>query len=470
MSDVKLSDQLGAMAIIDSLYAQQIALEEHLDLPKLRQRIVQRIRDYYRSTGTDINDELIEQGVKTWFANRLRFQAPKMSLTQRAIAYLYLTSKRWLGGLAILILIAAAVLLINWVIAKAQLSGQEKHLASEIARSQKFTTQTQRLSAKLETMKATPLHYAQTLSQNMIANVENLLDELDAMQPEVIAPASGTAESIDKTKQQFSAEVELNRQRLPLLDKANTLVALWTQLEKQDTELATFAKDLEIDTYIQQAPSLRSDIDAAALALSQGKDYASALIQVASSKFEQEKTRRALYVELDKKEQQFAALPLSKSDRAEVDNVISNLRDFAAEQKLTNNIVSSYYQNAVIRLDSVYDLTRQSLTLQIVDRVGEKSGVERSYNESGGKSWYLIVEALTPTNTNYPTWVSNSETGTYELVKQFGQRVTQQEYDKMKHDKLKDGHIDNRIIGIKPANQLHFTYTRDVLGGQITNW
>ncbi|SQC92732.1 Uncharacterised protein [Cedecea neteri] len=45
MDKIKLSDQLGAMAIVDALHAQQIAVDEHLDLPLLKQKISQRIRD-----------------------------------------------------------------------------------------------------------------------------------------------------------------------------------------------------------------------------------------------------------------------------------------------------------------------------------------------------------------------------------------------------------------------------------------
>lgn len=90
MSEVKLSDQLGAMAIIDDLYQQQIALEEQLNPAGLRRKIAEKIKEYYQSRGMNIQDELIEQGVNEWFSDRLRFQMIKPAWHQRLLAKLYL--------------------------------------------------------------------------------------------------------------------------------------------------------------------------------------------------------------------------------------------------------------------------------------------------------------------------------------------------------------------------------------------
>ena len=91
MSEIKLSDQLGAMAIIDELYHQQIALEEQLNPSALRNKIAQSVKQYYQSKGMDIDDALIEKGVNQWFADRLRFQMAKPAWHQRLLAKFYKT-------------------------------------------------------------------------------------------------------------------------------------------------------------------------------------------------------------------------------------------------------------------------------------------------------------------------------------------------------------------------------------------
>lgn len=49
MSEIKLSEQLGAMAIIDELYQKQQLLLEHLDRNVLRDKLKENIKNYYQT-------------------------------------------------------------------------------------------------------------------------------------------------------------------------------------------------------------------------------------------------------------------------------------------------------------------------------------------------------------------------------------------------------------------------------------
>ena len=46
MSNIKLSEQLGAMAIIDELYQKQQLLLEHLNYDALRSNLAENIKNY----------------------------------------------------------------------------------------------------------------------------------------------------------------------------------------------------------------------------------------------------------------------------------------------------------------------------------------------------------------------------------------------------------------------------------------
>lgn len=50
------------------------------------------------------------------------------------------------------------------------------------------------------------------------------------------------------------------------------------------------------------------------------------------------------------------------------------------------------------------------LTLNIVDRKGTKSGVERNYKASGGKSWFVVVEATDSSSNVMKVPVTSAET------------------------------------------------------------
>jgi uncharacterized protein DUF6384 len=70
MSDILLSEQLGAMALVDQLRHQQMAVEKDLSLPQRRAEVAARIREYYQNNGVQFTEAQIDQGV------RILFQTP----------------------------------------------------------------------------------------------------------------------------------------------------------------------------------------------------------------------------------------------------------------------------------------------------------------------------------------------------------------------------------------------------------
>ncbi|WP_377702353.1 DUF6384 family protein [Pseudoduganella sp. UC29_71] len=105
-----LSEQLGAMAIIDELRHRQMVVEEHLDLPRRREEVAARIREYYTANGLAVGDELIAEGVRAYFAQRLEFEPGPGDAAEREKALQYIAARRagqgrvpgwrrWLSGL-----------------------------------------------------------------------------------------------------------------------------------------------------------------------------------------------------------------------------------------------------------------------------------------------------------------------------------------------------------------------------------
>jgi|RhiMetStandDraft_4_1073278.scaffolds.fasta_scaffold05433_3 hypothetical protein len=113
MSNISLTDQMGAMALVDELRHQQKQVQEHLDLPRRRADIAGHIRAYYQSNNLEFDDELIEQGVHQFFAHRLMFELPQLNsfdtwlvrrLANRPLLSMHgkkLFSRRWVIAVAL---------------------------------------------------------------------------------------------------------------------------------------------------------------------------------------------------------------------------------------------------------------------------------------------------------------------------------------------------------------------------------
>lgn len=90
MAEVKLSESLGAMALIDELRHRQMAVNELLDLPRRRQEVAEHVRQYYVSQNIVVDDALIEQGVRAFFEHRLEFDPGERGTWRRRFAESYI--------------------------------------------------------------------------------------------------------------------------------------------------------------------------------------------------------------------------------------------------------------------------------------------------------------------------------------------------------------------------------------------
>lgn len=115
MARVALTDQLGAIRLIDELRHRQLMVKDHLDLPARRNEVAQRVRDYYLQQNVVVDDEAVEWAVREHFDKRLTFEAPAVVGWQARLALAYVERRKLvlpvlagaatvLAGLAFLIL------------------------------------------------------------------------------------------------------------------------------------------------------------------------------------------------------------------------------------------------------------------------------------------------------------------------------------------------------------------------------
>lgn len=468
MTAIKISDKLGAMAIIDELQARQIAVEEHLNLPQLRERIAAQIRDYYRTNGQNVDDALIDQGVSQWFADRLRYRAPTLSPLQRLGVFLYLTSGRWLKWVVTLVLVTLAVLMWRHNQVVSQTETLVRQAATRSLQIHNARNDMDQLEQTLREASAIPLNYAVTPGAQLLQKLGQQINQIRTLSDGVSAPDSHI--SLAEARGQLDALNQTRQQILALTKQATAVAQDWRILYQRDTRLSGLLKAPDADPLIRQYPTLRQTQALAVSALHDNAADSEQKIDRLAQQLQQARTLSQIARLTNDWQQWLKKTPILAKDRPRLDNQINHLRSLVQNASLESDSIPPEIGQAMSQFEDDARLLTTPLTLNIVDRIGEKSGVERTWDTSGGKSWYLIVEAQTPNGKPFEMWVTDSETGQRVKRSVFGIRINQAEYQRLRQDKLADGHIDHRLVGTKDAYRFDFRYIRPVKDGIITQW
>jgi hypothetical protein len=131
--------------------------------------------------------------------------------------------------------------------------------------------------------------------------------------------------------------------------------------------------------------------------------------------------------------------------------------------------------SAMRRINSELVNLREALsteyTLRIVSEPGEVTGFwRRPPGLWTQRSYYLIVEPITPDGRKISLPIRDEVTGETKSVSRFGVRVPQETYEAVAQDKRADGIIQQNVFGVKARGKLEVDYRMPFEGGTITNW
>ncbi len=111
----------------------------------------------------------------------------------------------------------------------------------------------------------------------------------------------------------------------------------------------------------------------------------------------------------------------------------------------------------------------QSYSLRIAS--SPDTGVYRIPDlNTGARNYYIIVEAIDANGRRLTVPIRNEETGAVESVKQWGLRVDEATYERVRDDKVDDGIIQNDLFGEKRPGYLEPDYLFPTSGAAITEW
>lgn len=128
-------------------------------------------------------------------------------------------------------------------------------------------------------------------------------------------------------------------------------------------------------------------------------------------------------------------------------------------------------QARLAELRELQQVLAQEYTVRIVSRPGEPSGVWRVPQANPrARNYYLIVEALDRDGRPVQVPVTSEEDGRTARVSKWGLRVPEAEFERVRQDKLRDGVVDQPVVGVKRAGELQPSWTVPTSGGAILQW
>lgn len=469
MSSVPLSEQLGAMAVVDQLRHQQMQVQEHLNLPQRRAEVAERIRTYYQAQGIAYDDALIEQGVRAFFARRLAFEAPEQTALQRLTTRLLLNRRKLMRILQLIVVALLAVQCTRVVNDTAKTSKVQDNVRTAEYRSSDLSADLAQHKSRLDALQQAVALQPEPAATRLLGPLAERLTQVQTLLthrpwPQLID--SDNRDSVQQDLDTYERNTQSARAQLRQADKGlNDVQAIIDARSRLQAVLHNPAFTAGAKRFGVMAQQARVADQAIGNADTLGIEVVDREVGELESQLDRIQQVQPLIRRLDEIEQQLPALRLPPNDlrvvraqAAQVDKAIDALQARQASDHLST-------------LDSLLVFARQALELRVVDRYGVKSGVERCYdqalcNQGGdslqGKSWYLVVEAVDAAGNPISVPVTSSETGESRWASYFGVRVSQAEYLKVKEDKLSDGHIDDLAMGSKPANMLSLKFNQRV--------
>ncbi|UXJ52464.1 DUF6384 family protein [Pseudomonas citronellolis] len=453
MVQVTLREQMGAMAVVDELRHRQMQTLELLDIGERREEVARRIREYYQGQGIQCADEVIEQGVQQYFAGRLRYASPRLKPLTGLLATIYSTHPKWFpvyGRWAFKGVLLGLGIWLSLALWQSINVGKVQQMADQLLQQQSQLAsqagdQAQRIEMLAE--RNTSSEPIQRLLQRPQADLEKLNAQLSTGIPSKVTRS---------TYKEDREAIETARTRM---NESQTLLAGIVTDLSETADLQSTLETLQTirtrDSYqplIREYPAIPKALEAAQHA-AETADHGSVATAISLTRDTLDKIRAAAAMrpysaKLDELTKDFQRLRLPARDQSIVN---ARLKAFAAQIQSLN---TSELADTQMDLEQLLDFAKSPLELRIVDRTGEKSGAERTYDDSGGRSWYLIAEAVDASGEAYAVPVTDSESGDFGMATVFGVRVSKVEYDKVKADKQDDGHIGKRTLGNKAANSL----------------
>ena len=410
---IELDEVMLAMDVVDTLRHEQLLVERELASDERDQALIEKVKRMYAAQGLEVSDEVIAAGVAALKENRFAYQPPPRGSAW--LANLYVMRNRLFKWAAIL----AAVLVGLFFFYQMAFVAPEVRQRQQAAKN--FNTLISQQQDQLSVAKQRLANLKQSLSkaEKSAAASEVAAKRLLAEAGQQLTGAETTLQALEKLPLQPNVTAD-NLVREGGIIKRRT---------EQRNEL----------------------LQSAVAKLNSAETAINNLSEVAGLREKLASQRQSLLAE-----------SREEAARTQTDKLYND-----ALAALNRGDLAGARQESEA-LQQLYDHLVQEYELRIVSRPGVPSGIRRTLpNRPGVQNYYIVVEAVTPQGKRLTVPITSEENGKTYNVQQWGLRVDESLYDKIRRDKLDDGIIQNNLFGIKERGYLSPRYLMPTMGGAI---
>jgi len=415
---IELDEVLLAMDVVDTLRHEQQLVERELASDERDQALFEKVKRMYASQGLKVTDQMIAEGVAALREERFVYRPPPPKGTLW-LARLYVNRWRWaklVGGMVAFLTAVFIIYRFAFVAPEArQRSQTARDINTQISQQQDhITIAGQRLG---------------NLSQTLRSAENKAYQSSEVAAKRLLAEAGMQLAGADSKLQIFD--------KLPL---------------KPDLDADILVREGDgIKRRLEQRAGLLRDVDAQ---LDKAEAAVADLSGLAALREKLAGQRRSLMSE-------------SREDAVRVQ--AEKLYADALAALNTGDVQGA--RKGSTALHELYGRVVQEYELHIVSKPGTPSGVWREpRNRAGARNYYVIVDAVTPGGERLALPIASEEDGTTRTVVQWGLRVDNATYERIRRDKLDDGIIQNKRVGVKDRGYLTPHYLMPTTGGAITQW
>lgn len=469
MNQTSLVDQLGVMRIVDNLRFDENKLGEYMNTNEQKAKLIQKIEAGYRAEGVNVDENIIKQGVEIWYRDRLRYiESPTPWYVE-----LYISREKWLkksiATVAILLLLVAVMQLILSFKKNMELERSSNEIDAAVL--------------MVSTYRPGPLESggSDNINKWLNANGIGAKEQNYSFISQSISNAEEKGNQIQSLITGIEDEIQKGRlaissSEIPDLTNLSSKLKDFQEVTKAITgiqqSLIAFIGSINEFNHIRGDEILGSNASLLA-----DESNIESLIAKPGVRLEEINTAVSHFrnrVELAKN-----GVAIREETQRLLNRSLEQLindKDKALAKALAGRIINSVNELAnpsvsdIDHLRLVERLSRTELKLVINPNDTNRNGVEREFDGSGGKSWYVIVQPLDETGAAVELKIQSVETGKEKYTNVFGLRTTRERYEDLKRDKLDNGIIENRTAGIKPIGKLDFDLSPGFDYEHILEW
>lgn len=456
-----IADKVGVMNIIDAMRLEAQGVSDYLNTEAQKKKMIESIEQSYRAQGVEVERSIVDKGIEQWYKDRLELKKTDLNM----LSSLYMKRKEWLNEAMMVIAVIAVTITAFFFYIAIVLSGAREQINEALS-----VVEANNKSIILEKSKIISLVDELPGGSGRYAFINEAPGRIDRNISEMNSIALKVKQEADLRLKEIQDDVTPNTSVIiSLLDSHKDLLQNSINVNAEVKEFGALVHEfnsLKSNANIVEMKALQDAVDEVELMLlAPGMKIEAFSGSVGNLRGMVSRSGHLIPLknEISKLEKRLFSQLTIQSDKDQVNSILKRI--YIAIDALKDPVVAD-----VTSIRESERLSRTEINLIVLPDNTKKSGYERTYDASNGKSYYAIAVAIDEAGEPIEMKVKSRETGQEKMASTFGVRVDIAGWERLKKDKLSDGIINDNKIGIKPFGTLDIQFEPGYSEEYILEW